>query len=352
MIKKLGQVFACHVAFRRNAPGRQASRYVSASGAMAGELNKTGVAGFGISLLVHGAIIVGFLVGWGPASGPVDKAKESPEAILQPIVDPLDVDPMSYEQLEQELVDKPAAGIADLTTVLQVPQEAVPASQSAESIAVVSKGYSNAGQSQGRYVGKQTYQSSFCGTRGSANRICFVVDCSGSMVIAFDYVRNELKGAIGKLGPGQYFNVIFFAGGNPKQLSPKGMLRAGAASRQKAMSFIASKEVRLTSVSDSTAAWQGVVGALQEAFAAKGFDGSEVQLIYLLTDGEYDHQQVLQAVKRMQDKRKYPAVINVIACGNRDNEEFLRNLAETYNGQYRFVSDEQLAHSGNEYRGF
>jgi len=316
---------------------------------MAGELNKTGVAGLGISLLVHGVIIVGFLVGWGPASGPLDKAKESPEAILQPIVDPIDVDPMRYEQLEQELVDEPAAEIADLTTV---PQEAVLPSQLAESIAVVSKGYSNAGQTQGRYVGKQTYQSSFCGTRGSANRICFVVDCSGSMVIAFDYVRNELKGAVGKLGPAQYFNVIFFAGDNPKQLSPKVMLRAGAASRQEAMSFIASKEVRLTSVSDSTAAWHGVVGALQEAFAAKAFDGSEVQLIYLLTDGEYDHQQVLQAVKRMQDKRKYPAVINVIACGNRDNEGFLRNLAETYNGQYRFVSDEQLAHSKDEYRGF
>ena len=313
---------------------------------MAGELNKTGAAGLGISLLVHGAIIVGFLVCSGPASGPLEEAKEAPEAILQPIVDPLDVELMSGEQLEPELVDKPAA---ELTAM---PQEAVLPSQSVESIAVVSKGYSNAGQTQGRYVGKRTYQSSFCGTRGSANRICFVVDCSGSMVIAFDYVRNELKGAVGKLGPAQYFNVIFFAGAKPKQFVPRGMLRAGAANRQKALSFIASKEIRLTSVSNSTAAWQGVVGALQEAFAAKGFDGSDVQLIYLLTDGEYDHQRVLRAVKKMQDKRKYPAVINVIACGNQDNEEFLRNLAETYNGQYRFVSDEQLANIRNEHRGF
>jgi len=185
------------------------------------------------------------------------------------------------------------------------------------------------------------YTTSFFGSVGSAKRICYVVDCSGSMILAFDYVRSELKRTIGRLSPGQYFHVIFYAGGEPLELPGKKLLRAHSRNRQDALLFI--DRVSLASVPTATAAWQGVVNALRSAFAARTPAGRSAELIYLFTDGQFDHKHVERAVRTLQQRRKAPAVISVVACGNRDNERFLSRLARTNGGQYRFVTDEQLA---------
>ena len=77
-------------------------------------------------------------------------------------------------------------------------------------------------------------------------------------------------------------------------------------------------------------------------------DGNGAEVVYLLTDGQYDQQVVKAEVKKLQSQRTRSARINVISCGVRDNEGFLRNLAAMYGGQYRFVSDEQLALGVND----
>jgi len=185
------------------------------------------------------------------------------------------------------------------------------------------------------------YRSQFCGTAGTARGICYVVDCSGSMVMALDYVRSELHRAIGRLTPAQYFHVIFYAGGEPIELPPGRLIRASAPNRQRALKFV--DRVQLKTVADTSSAAPAVVKALERALTAATSQQMPASLVYLLTDGQYDHAYVEEELGRIQSRRVRPARINVISCGIRQNENFLRRLAMNYQGSYHFVSDEQMA---------
>lgn len=72
----------------------------------------------------------------------------------------------------------------------------------------------------------------------AARRIVYVVDASGSMVSALPIVVRELRRSIEQLGPGQWFDVIFFKGGGyetPTGLTdvPEGaLIRATPANRR------------------------------------------------------------------------------------------------------------------------
>ena len=185
------------------------------------------------------------------------------------------------------------------------------------------------------------YQSEFCGTGGCGQCICYVVDCSGSMVMALEYVRSELRRAIERLTPAQYFHVIFYAGGEPIELEPGRLIRASAPHRLRALEFV--DRVELKTVSDTASGTQAVVNAMERALTAATTHHLQANLVYLLTDGQYDHAYVESAVKKFQAQRIRPARINVISCGVRQNENFLRRLALNYHGSYHFVSDEEMA---------
>ena len=55
-------------------------------------------------------------------------------------------------------------------------------------------------------------QIEFFGSRVEHRKVCYLVDCSGSMRGIFGRVQKELIDSIGKLQPDQYFYVIFFGG--------------------------------------------------------------------------------------------------------------------------------------------
>ena len=99
----------------------------------------------------------------------------------------------------------------------------------------------------------------------------------------------------------------------------------------------------MASVANVELATEAVVEALRRELTIGTENSNGVEVVYLLTDGQYDQQVVKAEVKKLQSQRINPTRINVISCGVRDNEKFLRTLAAMYGGQYRFVSDEQLA---------
>ena len=96
-------------------------------------------------------------------------------------------------------------------------------------------------------------------------------------------------------------------------------------------------------MASSQAAWQAAVAAIEAAFETKTDNGEMVDLIYLLTDGQFDHQKTKDRIERLQSQRNRPAAITIIACGNSQNEQFLGKLAAANAGKYRFVSDEEMA---------
>jgi VWA domain-containing protein len=252
---------------------------------------------------------------------------------MSPVVSDLQVEPMLTDDFTPEnplMPQQPQALPANST-----------APEQAANLAVFSKGNSGFTVPAHTVSGGNPYQSQFCGTAGSGQCICYVVDCSGSMVMALDYVRAELRRAISQLTPAQYFHVIFYAGAEPIELPPGRLIRASAPNRQRAIEFV--NQVKLKTVSDKTSAAPAVVKALNRALTTSATNHLQANLVYLLTDGQYDHSYVADAVKRIQTQRIRPARINVISCGMQQNETFLRRLAMSYQGSYHYVSDEQMA---------
>jgi hypothetical protein len=299
-------------------------------------LGARGRLGWVVSGLAHLLIIAVFLVASSGKNAPSAQVRliptstfEQPSEPLQPepIIDNLKVEPPMPSPMSAEPADPPPLN--------SLP----PAPGIAPAIAALTSNSSSYVFGSDNLAA--TAATRFCGVPASGNRICYIIDCSGSMVMALDYVRREVQRTVSTLNPGQYFNVIFFAGGDPIQLMPPQLRRANLHQRRAALDFI--KNVPLTNVPTNTAAAQAVISALKTAFTITTPTKQTVQTVYLFTDGEFDNTSVAAFVTQMQQNRPTPVVINVIACGSRDNETFLRQLATKHKGRYRFLSDEHLA---------
>ena len=298
-----------------------------------------------ISIAIHLVLAGLFLVYSLNGSALVEPGRRSPvssfeqvteELKLEPVVNDLQLEPL----VNEPVTSKPEHAVGPISPVMGD-------SPGAPVIAALASGDGGALNLAGPVVGASAAaQSSFFGTSGKAATLCFVVDCSGSMVMAFDYVKEELRRSIRRLTPGHYFYVVFFAGGEPIELHFGQLIRATSGNRREALRFI--DEAELVSVSTEAAAWEGVAAGLRRAFELRSADGRGVDLIYLLTDGEFDHAKVSGILAELQRQRAYAAVINVVACGSRDSEQFLQSLAGGYQGRYRFVSDEELSRLGQE----
>jgi len=162
-----------------------------------------------------------------------------------------------------------------------------------------------------------------------AGRIVYLVDRSGSMTDAFDYVKLELKRSIRELPPHKQFDVIFYAAGPALEMPARRLVSATQASKQRAFEFI--DEVVPQGETDPTE-------GLQRAFAV-GPD-----LIYLLTDGEFD-KGVVGQVKALNVGGK--VTVNTIGFLYRGPEEVLKRIAAENHGQYKFVSEGDLATLGD-----
>ena len=267
-----------------------------------------------------------------PGAVPTGMVEERTTPLLHdPVVEDLQVEPL----FGAELAEAGQASLPDLG--LAGPDEA--------GEAVLAYAETGAALALGSVGGGGGYGSRFCGAKGSGEAICYVVDCSRSMIVALDYVRGQLRWALRRLRPVQYFDVIFYAGGEPLEMEPAGLIRASAPNRRRAEQF--AESVALADVGSREAAARAVASALERALTVRNKAGAGADLVYLLTDGDYDHEYVLAALQRAQAARPQAARVNVIGCGNRKNEDFLRALAAKYGGQYRFVSDEELAGAGS-----
>lgn len=82
--------------------------------------------------------------------------------------------------------------------------------------------------------------SQFMGTGGNAYCVCYIIDRSGSMVIAFDYVKKEMLRSIQQMQPEQLFHVIFFSAGEPIEAPAGKMVYATDRNKIEAIRFISS----------------------------------------------------------------------------------------------------------------
>ena len=169
----------------------------------------------------------------------------------------------------------------------------------------------------------------FLGVSGNARRISYVCDASGSMMNKFDGLRLELHKSIDKLVPSQSFNVIFFQEDKAASID-KGLIVANPESKRKAYDFL-----EKTSAHGTT----DPISAMKLAF------DQNPQLIYLLTDGDFDQVGNEAVEKYIAERNANKQVkISTIAFVSRgeEYEKVLKRIADQNGGIFKYVSDEEL----------
>jgi hypothetical protein len=157
-----------------------------------------------------------------------------------------------------------------------------------------------------------------------ACKIVYISDISGSMTDSIDYVKFELKRSIGELKDDREFHVIFYSSGPPVEMPTRRLIAATERNKQLAFEFI-----------DSVIA-QGETDpskALERAFAAKP------DTICLLTDGEFDRS-IVDLVRRLNTEKKVKVNTSAFLY---NGGKSLKQIADENGGEYRFVSEQDLA---------
>ena len=173
----------------------------------------------------------------------------------------------------------------------------------------------------------------FMGASGNATRIVFLCDASGTMLVSFPMLRQELYRTLEKLQPIQFFNVIFFHGNRDGSSVvesiegfPGSLVAATADNKSKAYTWIKS---------------YGPEGntdpfpAIEKAFAMKP------QLIFVLTDG-FDNVSSYDAVRAAFKKANSDGQVKVNTIllqttADPDLEDILKKIAEDNGGRYKPV---------------
>ena len=173
----------------------------------------------------------------------------------------------------------------------------------------------------------------FMGATGNATRIVFLCDASGTMVVSFPMLRQELSRTLEKLQPIQFFNVIFFHGNTDGSSAaesigvfPNSLVAATADNKSKAYDWIKSY---------GPAGSTDPFPAIEKAFAMKP------ELLFVLTDG-FDNVSSYQAVRGAFKKANSGGQVKVNTIllqttADPDLEDILKKIAEDNGGRYRTV---------------
>jgi len=170
---------------------------------------------------------------------------------------------------------------------------------------------------------------------GNVYHVVYVIDRSGSMVDTFEQVRQELAISIGELQEIQDFHVILFAEGPPIEYGPKRLVPAAARHKEGVATFLegvrAETDAKIGGT-DPTLALMRAFGVLQGA-------GKGGKLIYLLTDGEFNNNEMVLAAIRQWNASK-SIHINTFLYGRRppEAERVMKQIADENGGRYKYVS--------------
>ena len=175
-------------------------------------------------------------------------------------------------------------------------------------------------------------RTEFFGSSTALRKICYVVDCSGSMHGLFGRVREQLNSSVQDLQQDQYFNIIFFRNGQLLELADGRLMRAIPKAKSAAIKFINQVQPGGTT---------NPLDALKRAMQLRDGMGNAPQLIYFLTDG-LDFEQRTDGTRRfslqVENFRKTlaPATkINTIGFwAEYDDQKILQVVAKYSGGEF------------------
>jgi len=289
-----------------------------------------------ISLLVHLAILTTFGVVKFSKSHTPQSAMAVPSArviqasaLMEPTIMPK---PKIKKELPQQVVKEPEPefsieGIFDNSLLLSDDEGIARPPETAELTEDIAETPAEA----------PPVEVEFFGSRTDRRKVCYVVDCSGSMWGLFGRVRRELKASIDALEADQFFSIIFFGGDRILEFADNSVVRATDEAKALAADFIDS--VRPGGETDALA-------ALERAAKIRDSAGQGPSVIYFLTDGfdlAVQDQYVFSLKVAGLLKRFAPQTrMHTIGFWSQDDDRrMLEIIAKQSGGEFVLVGDEE-----------
>ncbi len=171
---------------------------------------------------------------------------------------------------------------------------------------------------------------SFFGNVASSRKVCFVVDCSGSMLGFFGQVRDNLIASINELSHDNFFGITVFRGQEILEFQPGALVRAGNDAKARAGEFV-------NSIATPTGR-PDALEAMKKAIQYKDSIGDSPGVVYFLTDG-FDYDNFADVVE--QYRKEYAPVIKIHTIGfmvNKKDADMLRLMAARSGGKFTLYS--------------
>ncbi len=167
-------------------------------------------------------------------------------------------------------------------------------------------------------------------------KLCYLVDCSGSMSGMFGWVQQQLRQSIENLEQDQYFCIIFFGNDRIFKFGDGKLVRASNKNKQAAFKFIDSVQ---------PAGKADAFSALRSAIQTHDAAGSAPSLVYFLTDGfeltaensNLSEQQITNYLKAYAPSIQF----NTIGFWPQEQDrKVLEAIARESGGQFIIITDE------------
>jgi hypothetical protein len=174
------------------------------------------------------------------------------------------------------------------------------------------------------------YEVKFFTNQTRSRRLCYLVDCSGSMKGLFEQVKDELARSIMSLQPDHYFGIVFFGDNRVMQFSNGKLLRASQDNKTKALAFI--KSVAPAGRTNALAGFDCAVKMIDDY-------GAGPEVIMFLTDGfelsGNDAYQFRQSIIELRRRYLVNCIVNTIGFWpNESDRRLLESIAGASGGRF------------------
>ena len=176
----------------------------------------------------------------------------------------------------------------------------------------------------------KSHKITFFGNVASARKVCFVVDCSGSMLGFFGEVQQKLTEVVESLKQDNFYGIIVFRGSDVIELEKGKLIRASDNGKEAGVSMISSIPVPMGK--------PDALEAVKAAIRYKDSIGDHAGVIYFLTDG-FDYAGFPEEVERY--RKEYAPVVKIHTIGFRTNKRdavMLQKIAENSGGEFTLYS--------------
>ena len=190
----------------------------------------------------------------------------------------------------------------------------------------------------------QAKDTEFFASSTGERKICYVVDCSGSMQGIFNRVQQKLKDSISALEPDQYFYIIFFGSDRLIEFGDGKLLRATKQNKSNAAGFIDSVQPAGTT---------NAMAAMEKVMQIRDSHTGVPSVVYFLTDGfeltPEDAQLFSQKLSAALKETDAPVKVNTIGFWPQTGDrQLLETIAKQTGGDFVLVSDGYNWNNGNK----